>query len=310
LAGQLITAGELPFNRAKLSKLSDPLLAPTSVDQWVRVRTPDSTTLARECGGEVLTEPIVHGGMLIGTLMAGNKRGADPDISSEDLLLLGTVAEYISAFHGNVARLAEQHELFFGTVRALTGTIDAKDPYTRGHSERVGMLAEKLAFAIGLNSHQSERYRIAGLVHDLGKIGVPEAVLRKPGKLTDEEFGQIKLHPEIGHRILCDIRAMADILPGVLHHHEKWNGNGYPHRLSGEAIPLIARVLALADTFDAMCSSRAYRMAIERHQVLAEIQRCGGSQFDPALAPVFASLDFSDFDQMLIAHQPQMGAAA
>jgi HD-GYP domain-containing protein (c-di-GMP phosphodiesterase class II) len=148
-----------------------------------------------------------------------------------------------------------------------------------------------------------EQYRIAGLVHDVGKIGVPEAVLTKPGRLTDEEFDQIKLHPQIGHNILRDIPSLAPVLPGVLSHHERWDGRGYPHRIAGEEIPLIARVLALADTFDAMSSNRSYRPALPREKVLAEILRCGGTQFDPALSPVFVQLDLADFDEALQQHR-------
>src|SRR5262249_50759563 len=157
-----------------------------------------------------------------------------------------------------------------------TASIDAKDRYTRGHSERVGLMASKMAEVLGLDKKLVEQYRIAGLVHDVGKIGVPEAVLTKPGRLTDEEFEQIKLHPRIGHNILKDIPSLEPVLPGVLWHHERWDGRGYPDKIAGEQIPLIARVLALADTFDAMSSNRSYRPALPRPRVLEEIRKCGG----------------------------------
>ena len=171
--------------------------------------------------------------------------------------------------------------MFMGVLKGMTTAIDAKDAYTCGHSERVGLLASRLALAAGLGAEEAERYRLAGLVHDVGKIGVAEAVLSKSGRLNDEEFAQIKKHPEIGHQILRDIPLMEDILPGVLHHHERWDGKGYPAGLAGESIPLIGRILALADTFDAMSSTRAYRPAMPRESVLAEIRRCSASQFDP-----------------------------
>jgi hypothetical protein len=314
LAGKTFVAGELPFAHAKLARLCEPLLATEDAEQdWRRVLTAETSPLARECGGggEVIAQPITRERAVIGVVLAGGKTGPDPDASSEDLLILGAVAEHLATFHESVSRFAEQRELFFGIVRALTGTIDAKDPYTRGHSQRVAHLAERMATAMEMGPRVAERYRIAGLVHDVGKIGVPEAVLRKPGKLTDQEFALIKLHPETGYRILKEIGAtMDDVLPGVLHHHEKWNGQGYPHGLAGEAIPLIARVLALADTFDAMCSSRSYRKAIPREQVLAEIQRCAGTQFEPRLAEAFVKLDFREFDRLLGAEQPESLAAA
>jgi HD-GYP domain-containing protein (c-di-GMP phosphodiesterase class II) len=312
LAGKTFVGGELPFAQSKLAGLCDPLLATEDVEQdWRRVLTADTSQLARASGGEVIAQAITRERAVIGVVMAGGKTGPDPDASSEDLLILGAVAEHLATFQENVSRFAEQRELFFGIVRALTGTIDAKDPYTRGHSERVAHLAERMAMALGMGLRVAERYRIAGLVHDVGKIGVPEAVLRKPGKLTEQEFALIKLHPETGYRILKEIgAAMDDVLPGVLHHHEKWNGQGYPHGLAGEAIPLIARVLALADTFDAMCSSRSYRKAIPREQVLAEIRRCAGTQFEPRLAEAFVKLDFREFDRLLGGEQPESLAAA
>jgi HD-GYP domain-containing protein (c-di-GMP phosphodiesterase class II) len=148
------------------------------------------------------------------------------------------------------------------------------------------------------------------MVHDVGKIGVPEAVLCKPGRLTDEEFAHIKRHPQIGHDILKDIPGMADILPGVLHHHEHWSGGGYPHGLKADEIPVIARVLTLCDTFDAMSSTRSYRKALTREHILAEIVKCAGRQFDPELAEKFVKLDFAPFDAMLVQAVPQAAIAA
>jgi HD-GYP domain-containing protein (c-di-GMP phosphodiesterase class II) len=163
-----------------------------------------------------------------------------------------------------------------------------------------------MARSLGMTDEEVERYRLAGMVHDVGKIGVPEAVLRKPARLTDEEFAEIKKHPLVGYTILKDIPQMEPVLPGVLHHHERWDGKGYPHGIAGEAIPPLARVLALADTFDAMSSHRAYRKARPRKEVLEELLRCAGAQFDPALVGHFVALDFSEFDAAL---QRQMGAS-
>jgi HD-GYP domain-containing protein (c-di-GMP phosphodiesterase class II) len=201
--------------------------------------------------------------------------------------------------------------MFLGTLEALTASIDAKDRYTCGHSRRVAHLTQQLAEAIGLDEHTVSRCHIAGLVHDVGKIGVPEAVLLKPGKLTAEEYGWIRKHPEMGFRILKDIPQLNDILPGVLYHHERWDGRGYPQGLSGEQIPLLARLIGLADSFDAMSSTRTYRSALSRGQVLEEIARCRGSQFDPDLAATFVHLDFSEFDRLVREHQAiEFGAAA
>ena len=187
--------------------------------------------------------------------------------------------------------------LFMGVLHALTRSIDAKDAYTRGHSQRVAELSRALAIKIGLPEEQCERIYLSGLLHDVGKIGVPEAVLTKPGRLTDAEFDAIKKHPEIGAQILGNIKQLQDILPGVLYHHERWDGKGYPHQIAGEKIPLMGRIICVADCFDAMSSTRTYRPALPLDTVLAEIRRCGGAQFDPALANVFVTLDFSPYRQ-------------
>jgi hypothetical protein len=184
----------------------------------------------------------------------------------------------------------EQQLMFAGTVHALIRAIDAKDPYTRGHSDRVAMFAQLLARTAGLPDDMVARSYLCGTVHDLGKIGVPEAVLCKPGRLTDEEFARIKEHPTIGHRILADIPHLQEVLPGVLEHHEKWDGTGYPGRLAGEAISLLGRVVCVADCFDAMTSARVYRPARPVAEVLEEIRRCAGTHFDPVLAEAFAGI--------------------
>jgi HD-GYP domain-containing protein (c-di-GMP phosphodiesterase class II) len=151
---------------------------------------------------------------------------------------------------------------------------------------------------MGLPEERVRRVHIAGLLHDVGKIGVPEAVLCKPGRLTDEEFAWIRRHPEIGHGILKDIPQLADILPGVLHHHERMDGRGYPAGLKGDGIPLLARVIAVADTFDALSSTRSYRSARPR----PEIARSAGTQLDPAVAAVLPTIDLAEFDRMLAEH--------
>jgi HD-GYP domain-containing protein (c-di-GMP phosphodiesterase class II) len=223
-------------------------------------------------------------------------------VSSWDIQLFEAAAGFITSYLENVSLFEEQRRLFMGTLQALTAAIDAKDRYTRGHSERVSHVSTQIARAIGLSAEDVETIRIAGLVHDVGKIGVPEAVLCKQGRLTDPEFDAIKRHPQIGYGILQDIRPLKGVLPGVLHHHERWDGKGYPSGLSGESIPLQARIIAIADTFDAMSSTRSYRPAMPRDKVLAELQRCAGTQFDPALIPAFMRLDLSEFDLLVAKH--------
>jgi HD-GYP domain-containing protein (c-di-GMP phosphodiesterase class II) len=248
---------------------------------------------------QVILQPITRGNQLIGVIVAGDKGGEDPHVSSYDLRLIETAAVYTSAFLENANLYASQQSLFMGTIEALAAAIDAKDAYTCGHSRRVAYLGEMLARAAGATPEQAERVRISGLVHDVGKIGVPEVVLCKAGRLTDDEFELIKQHPVIGHKILRDIPQLVDVLPGVLYHHERYDGKGYPDGLSGEQIPWVARVLGICDTFDAMSSTRAYRPAMPRDKTLAEIQRCAGAQFDPQLATLFLTLDLNEYDRMV-----------
>lgn len=265
----------------------------------------DSPEFVPDGGPQVVVQPILRENVPAGFLLAGEKGGLDPQVSSYDTHALEAAAGCLGPFLENAALYADQQAMFMGTLKALTSAIDAKDKYTCGHSERVAHLAGLLAEAVGLPREQIERIRIAGLVHDVGKIGVPEEVLGKPGKLTDDEFAAIKLHPEIGHRILRDIPLLQDVLPGVLHHHERWDGRGYPQGIGGEQIPFSARIIGLVDTFDAMSSTRSYRPALSREQVLSEIERCAGTQFDPSLVPHFLRLDLTIYDTMVAGSAPQ-----
>ncbi len=300
LRDRLIVAGEINSFRDTLCELIDNEMDRSATH--AQLLSPCQSPLADYVESEVILEPIAHGDVVVGALLAGNKQGDDPDVSSEETQFISATADFLGVFHENISRFQDQHRMFLGTLRALTSSIDAKDPYTCGHSERVGMLAHQLARALGLDRRSADRVRIAGLMHDIGKIGIPESVLCKPGKLTADEFTTIREHPIIGHRILKDIPMMDDVLPGVLYHHERYDGTGYPERLVGENIPLFGRIIALADTFDAMSSNRSYRTALSREQVLTEIARCAGSQFDPRLARLFSKLDFTDFNQAIAHH--------
>jgi putative nucleotidyltransferase with HDIG domain len=230
----------------------------------------------------------------LGVMVAIDKHDAS-EFNSVDLKLLNNVGNQCSIFLENAMLYQDMRDLFMGVLHALTQSIDAKDAYTRGHSQRVAELSRALAQKIGLSDEECERIYLSGLLHDVGKIGVPEAVLTKPGRLTDAEFDAIKKHPAIGAQILGNIKQLQDIIPGVLHHHERWDGRGYPRQLAGEDIPLIGRLICVADSFDAMSSTRTYRPALPLETVLAEIKRCAGAQFDPALANVFVTLDFEPY---------------
>jgi putative nucleotidyltransferase with HDIG domain len=248
---------------------------------------------------QIVLQPIRMKDRTVGYLAAGGKYGEDPLVTSYDTQLLEASAGFVSSFCDNVVLYDEQRQMFMGTVVGLTAAIDAKDRYTCGHSERVAFLAGQLAERIGLSDADVELVRLAGIVHDVGKIGVPEAVLTKAGKLTDSEFDSIKQHPAIGHRILSGIPPLAPVLPAVLHHHERFDGKGYPHGLAGEAIPFFARIVSIADTFDAMSSSRSYRPAMPRDRVLREMAASAGAQLDPSLVLTFVLMDFSGYEALM-----------
>jgi len=215
--------------------------------------------------------------------------------------LVRSVAATAALAFANLERLrttarleAEHRAMFDGTMQALIASIDAKDPYTRGHSARVAEFAAMIAARAGLSQAEAERVRLCGLVHDIGKIGVSEAILAKAGRLDDAERDAIREHPEIGHRILRQIPQLREVLPGVRHHHERWDGNGYPFALGGDQISILGRVVGIADAFDAMTSARFYRPARQVQEVLDEVARCAGTHFDPELAKVFAAIPVAE----------------
>lgn len=179
---------------------------------------------------------------------------------------------------------------YLDSIETLRFTVEAKDPYTRGHSDRVSDYSVLIGQKLGLSEEDIKTLRVGGLFHDIGKIGIPDSILLKEAKLTDDEYSQIKNHPSIGAHILCNAEVFKDIIPIVKHHHEKFDGTGYPSRLKGEDIPYFARITAVADTFDAMTSKRTYRNALPLDVVKAEIERCSGTQFDPEIAKIFIDI--------------------
>ena len=189
----------------------------------------------------------------------------------------------------------ELEKAYLDTIGILRQTVEAKDPYTRGHSDRVSEFSVLIGKKMGLDDETLHTLKIGGLFHDIGKIGIPDSILLKESKLSDEEYSQIKNHPTIGAHMLGDAAVFKDIIPIVKHHHERFDGRGYPSQLAGENIPFIARIAAVADTFDAMTSKRTYRDALPLSVVKEEIEKCSGTQFDPKIAKVFLDILNNDY---------------
>lgn len=187
---------------------------------------------------------------------------------------------------------------YLESIETLRYTVEAKDTYTRGHSDRVSEFSVLIGKYVGLSDADIRILQIGGLFHDIGKIGVPDTILQKNSKLTDDEYSEIKNHPSIGAHILSTASIFKDIIPIVKHHHERFDGHGYPSQLAGNDIPYLARITAIADTFDAMTSKRSYRDALPIDVVIAEFERCKGSQFDLELADVFLDILRNHYDEI------------
>ncbi len=187
---------------------------------------------------------------------------------------------------------------YLDSIETLRYTVEAKDPYTRGHSDRVSKYSVLIGKYLGLPEEDLKTLKIGGLFHDIGKIGIPDSILLKESKLTDDEYSEIKNHPSIGAHILCNAEAFQDIIPIVKHHHERFDGRGYPGKLKGNDIPYFARIAALADTFDAMTSRRTYRDSLPLDVVKEEIEDCSGTQFDPEIAKVFLDILENHYDEI------------
>lgn len=273
-----------------------------------------STTIARECFNEgvsilradalldeqfgqaesvifqnihsVTAVPIETPEKIVGIIYADNVAQTEA-FARHDLELLTAVGKQAGVAIQRAQFARQLRNQLHGAVSALVATIEAKDQYTRGHSERVTAYALQIGQALKFTPEQLDQLELAGFLHDVGKVGVPEDILCKRGRLTDAEMAVIKQHPMVGYNIVNNIAGAEEIAKTVLHHHERWDGNGYPHGKKGEESPLFARILTVADSFDAMNSARPYRDALHQRKILAEIEGGAGTQFDPNLVKLF-----------------------
>ena len=298
-ADQVICAGDWPLNEEQLTQVFRRYLSPRLAASQRAMVDNQFASSASHLGEQaekvrtLIAVPLMSADNFKGVLLGVNKLTGEFD--TIDLKLISSISSQAAVFLENYHLYEDLQDLLMGMLHALTASIDAKDPYTCGHSRRVALISRKLAEMSGFDAQRAHRLYLAGLMHDIGKIGVPESVLCKKGRLTDDEYSKIKQHPGVGAGILGGIRQMADVVPAILHHHERPDGRGYPNGLAGRAITIEALIVGLADSFDAMTSSRTYRKAMPLEAVLAEIHRCSGTQFDSRLVELLLTLDLESY---------------
>jgi putative nucleotidyltransferase with HDIG domain len=282
-----LTHGNCPVDETQFTALVTRLGLDTNVRSLV-INWPASARQLQDFPAvrQLILVPLTEGKNLFGWLAAFGHSGGG-EFGSPEANLLASVAAILGVHCVNTELYRQQADFLASMVRALTSAIDAKDPYTCGHSDRVAQIAVALATELGCDRRQLDTIYLSGLLHDIGKIGIDDSVLRKPGKLTEAEYEHIKTHTEIGYRILSDLKQLGDVLPVVRHHHEAWNGQGYPAKLSGEKIPLLARIVAVADSFDAMSSDRPYRKGMPDESLDTILRDGAGHQWDARVVAAF-----------------------
>lgn len=243
----------------------------------------------RFCGGldersefvtrDMVCVPVTSRGRVIGVLQAINRR--DGSFDERDAELLTVLGHQVAIAIENAGLYSDLKETFYETAAALAETVDKRDPYTGGHTRRVMEYSVAIGERMGLSDTEMDTLRLSAILHDVGKVGVPDAILQKPGRLDDDEWTVMAGHAEAAADILGHVTRLRDALPGVRWHHERLDGTGYPDRLQGDAVPVLARIIAVADAFDAMTTTRAYSTARSPEAAIAELRRCAGTQFDP-----------------------------
>ncbi len=283
--------GEITVSRTVVHDVLENGVSTLSQDATADARYRTGESIIQQRIRSVLCAPVSTDDAVLGVLYA-DSRSRTGAFSESDLELLALIGNQAGVAIQRAQLRAQLERFFFDTIRAIVATIDAKDGYTHRHSERVAAFATRIANQLGLSEEEIESVELAALLHDVGKIGIPESILNKPGRLTDAEFEQVKKHCLYGVKILGNIQSprFEQILPGVRNHHERWDGSGYPDRLAGDDIPFLGRLLAVADVLDALSSNRSYRAGLGFDKTVQIIEKGSGNHFDPEIAAAAVAL--------------------
>jgi HD-GYP domain-containing protein (c-di-GMP phosphodiesterase class II) len=290
-ARERVPAGQFMVSRTLVCDVIEKGLSTFAYDAANDERFRVGESVAEQHIRSVMCVPLRTTDDVLGALYV-DSLSAPGRFNEEDLELLSALGNQAGVALHRVRLMGELERLLLDTIRAIAATIDAKDGYTHRHSERVAALSRRIALEIGLSADEQQTVQLAALLHDVGKIAVPDSILNKPGRLTRDEFEEMKKHPLHGARILANIQspAVTAVLPGVQYHHERWDGSGYPEGLQGEDIPLLGRLLGVADFYDAVTSARAYRDAMSQEDAMALIEAGAGSHFDPRIVQAVTRL--------------------
>jgi HD-GYP domain-containing protein (c-di-GMP phosphodiesterase class II) len=282
--------GAVTVSRSVVNDVLEKGISAFTDDAMADERYVGGESIVRERIRSVMCAPMRTTDEILGVLYVDSQMTRE--FSEAELELLAAVGNQAGIALHRARLMAEVERLFLDVMKAIASIIDAKDGYTHKHSERVAALGVRLARHLGFDADSRAVVELSGLLHDVGKIGVPDAILNKPGKLTDDEFREMRLHPLHGVRILSNIQSakIASLLPGVKYHHERWDGKGYPEGLKGEEIPLLGRLLGVADFLDALTSDRSYRKGLTLEEALEMVRDLDGQAFDPAIVKAAVEL--------------------
>jgi len=282
--------GNMVLSRTVVHDVLEQGVSTFTHDALADERYGEGESVVRQRIRSVMCAPMRTTDVILGVLYVDSHSAHE--FSEAELELLAAIGNQSGIALHRARLLAEMEQLFLDVMKAIAAIIDAKDGYTHRHSERVAAFSVRLARQMGLSADDRAAIELSALLHDVGKIGVPDAILNKPGTLTDSEYAEMRRHPVHGAAILANIQSpkVVDLLPGIKYHHERWDGSGYPEGLKGEQIPLIGRILAVADVLDALSSDRSYRSASTFDDVVKMVQEQSGRWFDPAVVDALMAL--------------------